>query len=406
MSIKVLVLDADSSAGLEAIQSLGQSGCTIHAYSQRVRNARLQSRFIGRQLRLASYEDGGVSELIDVFRAEGYDLVVPSTEVSLLEMLEPEIPDDLYQRAVLPPRKSIRTALDKLATWNLALSLGMRVPASQLVCADSPPPEAFPVVLKPVSSKKSVSGVLRAFSVTIARNLDEWRRAMDSSYCGIPVLQQQFIIGKGVGVEMLFNRGKPAWTFMHERVHELPLTGGGSSYRVSLQRREDLINSATGLLSALEWHGVAMAEFRVTPSGEAYLMEINPRLWGSLALAIDSGVDFPLGLLCLSTGRPLPPQPEYRSGYFTRDIYRDFEWLKADLKADRLDPLLLTKPILPTLLQWLRPLRGKESWDFFCWSDLGVTLGELRFLIKDIWPSFIRVILGIKQRLGFDSSRG
>ncbi|MGA3079775.1 MAG: ATP-grasp domain-containing protein [Terracidiphilus sp.] len=390
--MKVLVLDADSAAGLETIQSLGESGCAIHVASLGPEPFRFRSRFIRNQVNLSSPEDAGIQNLVTLFRAENYDLVVPATDVSLLAMLSPQIPDDMYQRAVLAPRESIQTALNKQETWSLARRLGVPVPASEMVSSSSPPPSAFPVVLKPVFSKMRSDGVVREFSVTIARDFTQWNTALTSTYLDIPVQQQQYIAGRGVGVEMLFERGTPRWAFFHERIHELPLTGGGSSYRVSLGFRDDLMQSATELLSALKWHGVAMVEFKVTSSGAAYLMEINPRLWGSLALAIDCGVNFPAGLLCLATGQPLSPQPKYRIGYFTRNIYRDVEWFKANLKADHSDPLLLTKPIILSAFEWFRPLAGKESWDFFDWADLGIVLGELKALVLEHWRRVLKSI--------------
>jgi protein-tyrosine-phosphatase/predicted ATP-grasp superfamily ATP-dependent carboligase len=395
MRRRVLVLDADSAAGLETVQSLGRNGCAVHTASLRPEYSRHRSHFIESPFHFAGSEDGGIHELVHLFQTHNYDLVVPTTEVALLTMLEPEIPDDMYRRAVLPPRPSVQTALDKQAVWDLAQRLGVRVPSGDLVSLESPPPEIFPVVLKPVFSKLSTSGVVREFHVTIASDLNQWRSALASTYQGIPVQQQQYVTGKGFGVEMLFEHGAPRWAFLHERVHELPLTGGGSSYRVSHALRDDLVESATRLLAALDWHGVAMVEFKITAHGEAYLMEINPRLWGSLALAIDCGVNFPVGLLCLGTGQPLPPQPKYRVGYYTRNIYRDVEWFKKNLRADRSDPLLLTAPIASSALEWLRPLAGKESWDFFCWSDLGVILGELKTLAQEHWR---RVANAVKRR--------
>ena len=392
MPCKVLVLDADSAAGLESVQSLGREGCILHVASLRPERSRHRSRFICKQFDLSGSKDGGVHEIAGLFQTENYDLIVPATEVALLAMLSPEIPNEMYRRAVLPPRVSLQTALDKQAVWSLADSLGVRVPSSELVSIESPPPRVFPVVLKPVFSKTSALGVVSEFRVTIARDLNQRRKALASTSPDISVQQQQYIMGRGMGVEMLFEHGMPRWTFLHERVHELPLTGGGSSYRVSLKLRDDLIEISSLLLSSLQWHGVAMVEFKITPGGEAYLMEINPRLWGSLALAIDCGVNFPVGLLCLSTGQPLPPQPKYRTGYFTRNIYRDIEWFKANLRADHSDPLLLTKPVIPSVLEWLRPLVGKESWDFFCWSDLGVVLGELALLAREHWSRVVRVV--------------
>lgn len=392
MRLKGMVLDADNPAGVETIQSLGRVGCIVDTLSLRPEQSRHWSRFIREQIELSPSEDGGIRQLIDLFSAENYDLIVPATEVALLALLSPEIPEVMHQRAVLAPRASLLTALNKQAVWDLARRLGVQVPSSEIVSAASTPPGAFPVVLKPVFSKENSNGVVREFSVTIARDLTQWRTALQSTYPDILVQQQQYIAGKGIGVEMLFENGAPRWAFLHERVHELPLTGGGSSYRVSFELKDDLVQSATSLLSALQWHGVAMVEFKVTPGGEAYLMEINPRLWGSLALAIDCGVDFPVGLLRLATGQPLPPQPKYRTGYFTRNIRRDAVWFKENLKADHSDPLLLTKPIVSSALEWLRPLIGKESWDCFCWSDLEVVIGEWRNLAQGFWRRAVNAV--------------
>jgi len=399
MPYKVLILDADSAAGIETVQSFGQTGCCVHTACLQQEYSRHQSRFISRHVELPASNAYVADDLIDLFRSENYDLIVPATEVSLLAMLSPEIPDDMYQRAVLAPRPSVHTALNKQSVWCLAQRLGVRVPSSEMVSLGSRPPEVFPVVLKPVYSKKSECGVVQDFRVTIARDLAQWRAALASTYRDILVQQQEYIVGKGLGVEVLFEHGILRWAFLHERVHEVPLTGGGSSYRVSIELQSALVDSATSLLAALQWHGVAMVEFKVTPSGEAYLMEINPRLWGSLALAIDCGVNFPVGLLCLSTGQPLPPQPKYCTRYFTRNIRRDFEWFRANLRADHSDPLLLTKPILSSIVEWLRPLAGKESWDFFCWSDLGMVLGEWKAAAQDNWRRCVNAIALRGRRL-------
>ncbi len=392
MPYKVLVLDNHSAAGIETVQSLGQVRCEIHAACLRRENARCQSRFISRQIELPASNKQIAESLVDLFRAEDYDLIVPATEVSILAMLSPEIPDEMYRRAVLAPRESVRAALDKQAVWRLAQRLSVRVPSSKIVTPETRPPDAFPVVLKPVHSRRNRNGAVQDFSVTIARDLMHWQTTLALKYQDIRVQQQQYISGRGVGVEMLFESGTPRWVFLHERVHEFPLTGGGSSYRKSIELQPELVYSAGKLLSALDWHGVAMVEFKVTPSGEAYLMEINPRLWGSLALAVDCGVNFPVGLLCLSTGQPLPLQPKYRTGYFTRNIRRDVAWFKANLTADHSDPLLHTKPVLFSTFELLRPVVGKESWDFFSWFDSGVVCYELKAAFMEVWRGCVRVI--------------
>src|SRR5207245_11134857 len=105
----------------------------------------------------------------------------------------------------------------------------------------------------------------------------------------VPVLQQTYVRGYGVGIELLFDHGQEIWHFAHERIHEIPLTGGGSSYRRSLRPPAELVESARGLLKSLRWHGVSMGGLKDQPDGKFYLMEINTRLWGVRALDHEAG---------------------------------------------------------------------------------------------------------------------
>ena len=94
-----------------------------------------------------------------------------------------------------------------------------------------------------------------------------------------------------------------------------------------------MLRDAEKLLIALHWHGVAMVEFKLDGQGQYWLMEINPRLWGSLALSIDAGVDFPMGLLQISRGQQPAAQPPYKAPYYTRDLRTDVDWLKSNQSA-------------------------------------------------------------------------
>jgi protein-tyrosine-phosphatase len=257
---------------------------------------------------------------------------------------------------------------------DLASSLGIPVPESRMVAslADAELAEEFPLVLKPVRSSAAVDGDVVILSAAIVRDERARRAALSALLAHGPVQQQRHVGGRGVGVEMLFDRGREVWHFVHERLHETPLTGGGSAYRRSVRPPSDLLAAARTLLHALEWHGVAMVEFKVRRDGSFHLMEVNPRFWGSLALAIDCGVNFPLGLWRIAAGLPPVPQPAYRVPYYTRSLPKDLEWLWANWRADHRDPLLLTRPRARSLIEYGRPLLGRESWDHWDVRDLGV----------------------------------
>src|SRR5262249_49191106 len=108
-----------------------------------------------------------------------------------------------------------------------------------------------------------------------------------------------------------------------------------------------------------------MVEFKYDPAtGRSWLMEINPRLWGSVALAIDAGVDFPYGLFCVATDADPGPQPAYRQPYYTRP-------LPADLHRPRGGAQKPGAARAAELLSFLRVVAGRESWDHFAWTDPG-----------------------------------
>lgn len=112
------------------------------------------------------------------------------------------------------------------------------------------------------------------------------------------LLAQEYIpCQRSIGVSYLFNQGEMRASFTHRRLMEFPETGGPSIVRESITHPE-AESAGRRILEAIGWHGVAMAEFRVdSRDGKPKLLEINPRFWGSLPLAVASGVDFPRLLL-------------------------------------------------------------------------------------------------------------
>jgi len=107
------------------------------------------------------------------------------------------------------------------------------------------------------------------------------------------VLLQEFIPGSGAGYFALSYKGQPLAEFMHKRILEIhPL--GGASVKASANYDPELLQLGRKLIKAVNWTGVLMIEFRKNAeTGDYYLIEINPKFWGSLELAYRAGVDFP-----------------------------------------------------------------------------------------------------------------
>ena len=76
-----------------------------------------------------------------------------------------------------------------------------------------------------------------------------------------------------------------------------------------------------------------MVEYKIdAATGAPYLMEINGRLWGSLQLAIDAGVDFPSLLVASAMGTPPEPVRSYHVGTRSRWWWGEVDHVIARLR--------------------------------------------------------------------------
>ena len=137
-------------------------------------------------------------------------------------------------------------------------------------------------------------------------------------------LIQEYIEGDGYGVSLLFNHGDLRAKFTHKRIREYPVTGGPSTYRISVKHPE-MESIAIDLLKHFNWHGVAMVEFKLNSrTKKPVLIEVNPRFWGSLNQAVKSGVDFPYLLYKMALEGDIKPVLDYKVGVKTKNIFIDY----------------------------------------------------------------------------------
>ena len=77
-----------------------------------------------------------------------------------------------------------------------------------------------------------------------------------------------------------------------------------------------------------------MVEYKMDErDGQPKLMEINGRFWGSLQLASDAGLNFPLLLYRLACGEQVLPQLTYRSHVKSRWLLGDLDQLWIRMKS-------------------------------------------------------------------------
>lgn len=336
----LLVLDANQRSALAVTRSLGHIENFQVTTADSVPEA-LAGYSCGSQKYLqypdpSSQPDSFLNWITQQLASERYDLVLPTTEVTSQLLLQNQ---SNQPNLVLPfsPYATVMQLANKVALVKLAKKLDVPIPKSQVFSQAGQVAVneiVFPTVLKPALSRIYTGKQWLHTRVRVLHSIADWSTALaedDYLHCS-PFMLQEFIPGSGAGIFCLFNRGAPVQYFAHQRLREKPPEGGVSVLSQSVAVDPELKRYAERLLKAVEWHGVAMIEFRVTPEGKPYLMEVNTRFWGSLQLAIDSGVDFPALLVQAQLGLPLQANEQYRVGQRLRWWLGDLDSLYIFLK--------------------------------------------------------------------------
>jgi predicted ATP-grasp superfamily ATP-dependent carboligase len=339
----ILVTDADRGSAITIIRSLGHKGWRVIAADSSPQSLGFRSRYTQASLLYPAPEtdpQAFVSVLLNAVRKWEINLIIPVTDAAILPLSQAREQFAKVCRLAMPAASALEVAADKLKTIDLAKRLGVPVPETRLAhtvqeACDLDQPLSWPVVLKPqVSQLYREQASIEAFKVCYAENLSQLAEQMRRFEGRCPVLLQEYYSGSGQGVELLMYQGQPLAAFQHKRLREVPINGGASAFRESMPLDPVLYDYSIRLLQALNWTGLAMVEFKVGPAG-AKLMEINGRVWGSLPLAVRSGVDFPARLAELYLDGPPQTQANGHTGYAlgvrARNLELDMLWIAAVL---------------------------------------------------------------------------
>lgn len=383
---RILVTDAETRAALAAVRSLGRAGHEIHTSSTEPRALASASRFVRAEHLLpdpAREPEAWAEALESLARRIAADRILPVTELAMGSLyaagLETRLP------CLCPSAQAYSAATDKHGILELARRLGLRTPRSRLyedpVALDRLPPDfAYPVILKARRSRFRTPTGWGSGSVVRVDDAQGLAAAVRQPDFAPGLLLQEFLPGHGAGIFVLAQNGRCLAAFAHRRLREKPPSGGVSVLSESVEPDLALLSASIELVGALGLDGVAMVEFRAAPGEVPALMEINPRLWGSLQLAVDAGVDFPRLLWRMHAGLPIEPASA-RIGVRTR-------WLMGDV-----DHLLIALR-RPEMRRATGRGRGRVVLDFLASFCDGSRLEVLR---ADDWRPFAREL---RQRLG------
>jgi predicted ATP-grasp superfamily ATP-dependent carboligase len=383
-----LVLGDDLRIFLTVVRSLGRAGIRVHAAPFDWHAPALKSKYVSEVHRLPGYSDdpeGWLSKLQTLVAEHQFELIIPCCDRAIL-------PLDLHRSQIngtklaIPQSTAMDRLFDKELTRDMATGAGIPVVPGRRLSSPDTAQElisefGLPLVLKP-SRSYAIDKLDTWGRVWIIENVSQLSQALAAIDEPGRYLVEGYFAGEGVGVSVISEGGNIALAFQHRRLREG--WGGSSSFRISESVDEPLLDACRKICQRTALTGVCMFEFRVNRKRAKWvLLETNARFWGSLALPVSLGVDFPKYLYELLVNGVRPPSQTYRVGVRSRNVALDARNILSDLSRSGWTRLPETAGAIASFFaQPMNWLLGREISDTVVIDDLRPAFAELLDLTK------------------------
>lgn len=296
----VLVTDVEERAALAACRGLARAGYDITGVSAARPAPGHWSRSCSHRLRLPDPrvdQSGFVAGLDLALRREEYAVLLPGSDVSTFVVSEQRERLEPLTRIGLPDRDAVRTSLDKVRLLEEAHAVGLASPPS-VVCENETEARAaihdlgLPVVVKPSGSFLPDGQRFRQQPVAIVEEEDSLAEVLPSF--GRPFVVQRFEERQQVVscAGLMTPTGLLA-TVVARWWRRWPPRAGAASFCETIVPPSGLVERVELLLGALGYRGIFELELLERSSGRYAAIDLNPRLFGWLALALRAGVNLP-----------------------------------------------------------------------------------------------------------------
>lgn len=305
-----------------------------------------------------------------------FDVLFPIFEWSLIPISKNRDKIGRYVRLPIASHEAILKCYDKLSTLKLALERDVPIPKTFFVSSfyelrKVAEEITYPAVVKPRWSMvwqgdkafNRRSGFVNSPEELVATYISMHR------YFPLPLIQE-YVPGINFSVAALYNNGKSRAYCCIKVYRAWPPTGGNSCYRESVELDSRMRVFSERLLEALDWHGIAEVEFRLDSRDNVpKLMEINPRFWGSLCVAVKAGVDFPYLLYRIAMDGDVKGVFHYKVGVKGRYFEQDLLYLLSLIINGLNNPIIRKNGKLRSLANWLKIYEPRIFYDLFEWDD-------------------------------------
>ena len=285
--IKVLLIEGRARQVLPMSKALRELGCEVTTYNGSRLDPGYASKYPHRKL-LAYCDAHDPEGSYKAIRAElekyHYDIVIPMNDdvAIILSRHKKELERLTFIHVNDWPLFSM--ASDKLQTMDACMRNNLPCPKTYLSLDDFRQDAhnvQYPIVCKPRTGCAAVG----FYIAKDEEDLQDYYQKAESKYG--PCLIQEYIPQDGLQykAELYIDRnGEMKAACVFAKVRWYPIEGGSSTLNETVER-PDIVEDCRKLLEAIGWRGYADIDLiEDTRDGKAKIMEINPRITGSVKI--------------------------------------------------------------------------------------------------------------------------
>ncbi|MHB8470416.1 MAG: ATP-grasp domain-containing protein [Gaiellaceae bacterium] len=299
MLARVLLLVDESPGGLAAVRALHRAGYETYVGVAQEGTPAARSRYAAEVFRLPDpFADPAayVAAVAEAVTRREIAAVLPGMESSLRALTGREEAFGADVVVGTNPLESLERATDKLGLEALAAAAGLRAPRTVELGADATDADLegvrFPAVVKPIRSVEvRDDGSLTIDGVTVVDDAPALRAQLARARAG-RWLVQPYVEGRLAAVCGVAWEGR-LLTACHQLSPRIWPPGKGiSAFAVTTAPSVERQAGVARMLAQLGWSGVYGVQFLLAGDGD-YVIDLNPRIYGSLALAVAAGHNLP-----------------------------------------------------------------------------------------------------------------
>ncbi len=385
---KVLVTSGHTRVAYAICCSLAKNGFDVYIGERNSFSMAGMSRYCkGRMVYSSPFtaQESFIQELITFAREKHIDIILPVLEETFTCLKHKKELEDNGIALLLPEYEQALQLHAKGSLTALAQEIGLDTPPTweltEILAHDTLYKEIpYPVIVKPKQGGGGW-GMQKFNSADDFLNTVKKEIENPSNY-----IVQAIIEGQLIGVCGIYYKGQHIASDSYISTTVYPLRVGQPTTRLSHDFPQ-AIEHMNKLLTHIQWNGVCEMDFIYDEkNAKSYLIDANPRFWGSVKHNIAAGVDYPLYYALLAQDNTDFTTPKAHLGTRTRWLGGDILRVLSECKESKKPLQYIRKAIFEPI-----HYTANDDWNikdplpFFTWAA-NLVLNKLLRRKKDALP--------------------